>query len=419
MTTASGLTDPFGILRTGSKILMGDGVRLVLAKGEDASAKWALLFPLGETKHRKDFPGGKIQFTAEFCRSLVRNWEAEGKPERALNYFHRGASVPGDVTPIDGKVAAGWMTGLVFDESGKGPDRKDGPGVYILPKWNERARGYILNDELRYLSPEFAVDATSKATGKPQGPTLFGAALLNDPFLTELPAVAASESPESPNMDKKLVCAAMGLPETATDEQVNQACQKMAEARQKMQGAKQGAPAPEAGKPAATMSEDVCALSEAHVAASAKLAALEPEVAKLTEAITAKDAEIAKLKGDTKAAEVKAFLDKQVTEFRCTPAARADFEKLAMAHGLDCIRFVEKLPQVKAPGEVGIPGSPGGETNKLKESQARWDAQIAANEKSGLKGLAAFDAAKTALSADYELLFGSEAINAALAARPE
>jgi len=400
----------------GCNIILGEGVRLSLAKGDDSAPKWALLFPLGETKHRKDFPGGKIQFTAEFCKSLVRNWEAEGSPERALNYFHRGASIPGDVTPIDGKIAAGWMTGLVFDDSGRGPERKDGPGVYILPKWNDRAKQYILSDELRYLSPEFAVDATSKTTGKSQGPTLFGAALLNDPFLTELPAVAAAETAPENDMDKKMICAALGLAESATDEQINAAAQKMSEARAKMQSAKQGAPAPEDGKPAATMGENVSALSEAHSAAVARLSVVEAEVVRMAESVRAKDEQIAKLSTDSKAAEVKAFLDKQVAEFRCAPAARADFEKLALAHGIECIRFVERLPKVTSPGELGVAGEVGG-GDKMKEAQARFDAQIAANEKSGMKGMAAFESARIALADDHRLLFGSSTIESALDAR--
>lgn len=390
---------------------------MTLAKTDEPTPKWQLIFPLGATKHRRDFPGGKITFSADFLRTMVRNYEVEGKPDRAVCYFHRGASVPGDTTPIDEKIAAGWIGDLAFDEIGKSVERKDGPGLYALIRWTERARNYILADEINRLSPEFNTNGTSKATGKEQGPTLYGAALLTDPFLTELPAVAASESQEH-DMDRKCVCAAMGLPETATDEQINQACQKMAEARQKMQGAKQGAPAPEAGKPAATMSEDVCALSEAHVAATAKLSAIEAEVVKLSEAVKAKDAELEKLKGDTKAIEIRTFLDKQVAEFRCAPAARPDYEKLALAHGLECIRFVEKLPQVKVPGEVGIQGEPGG-ADKHKQAQARWDAQIAANEKAGMTGMAAHEAAKVTLAGDFALLFGSPAIEERLSARAE
>src|SRR5258707_1212024 len=92
-----------------SETHLGESQRVDLgesdAKGQRAP-KWQKLFPAGEKLFRDDFPTG-IEFSPATLETMAKNYAAEGKPERAVNYFHRGASnVPGKV---EEKVASGWI----------------------------------------------------------------------------------------------------------------------------------------------------------------------------------------------------------------------------------------------------------------------------------------------------------------------
>jgi hypothetical protein len=68
---------------------------------------------------------------------------------------------------------------------------------FILWGWyepTERARELIRNREYRYVSPAIRWGAKDKVTGKTQGTTLTSLALVNKPFLEELPQIQASET---------------------------------------------------------------------------------------------------------------------------------------------------------------------------------------------------------------------------------
>jgi len=71
---------------------------------------------------------------------------------------------------------------------------------YILWGWyepTERARTLISNREYRYISPAIHWGAKDKVTGKVQGTTLTSVALVNKPFLEELPEIHLCEVQES------------------------------------------------------------------------------------------------------------------------------------------------------------------------------------------------------------------------------
>jgi phage I-like protein len=196
---------------------------------------------------------------------------------------------------------------------------------------------------------------------------LFGAAILNDPFLTELPAVAAAENPKPRGtMNRELICAAFGLPDDATDEQINE----------KAKGFKPAAP-----------SDDKQAFAER----AAKLTAAESAVVKLT-------AELDALRSSKKADDVRAFFDRLVTEGRVTPAMREGLEKIAMAAGLDAVKFLESNPVIVPAGEKGA------STGNGADAQVKWDAKLAELESKGMKPLEAFNAAKAALPAEWNTL---------------
>lgn len=369
--------------------LKSDSVRIQLADA-DSGPKWHLLFPLGAVKHRPDFPR-PISFDEATLRSMEANYVREGKPERAVNFFHLG---PSDTpAPIDNKVAAGWIRDVVLDVGGNA-ERADGPGLYALISWTDRARTYILKDELRYLSPEFVLESTDKNTGAPAGAKLLGAALLNDPYLTELPRVAASETVGVRHMDRKLVCSALGLAESASDEEINSAAksalEKKAEAEKAEAEAKSG-------------EEKKMAEQEA-----TKLAFAESEKARVTmaEKVALLEKENATLLAEKKAAEVKSFFDGLVREGRCTPALRTGLESIAMSSGLDAVRFLEKAPALVKMGEEGVTGE-ATPADEKKAAQARFDKRVDELQAKGMRFTEAFDAAKSELREEFVKLFSA------------
>jgi hypothetical protein len=211
------------------------------AIADAAGAKWNMLFPLDGTYTRKDL-GGTVTFDKAWLGTMLKNWVDAGKPKLSTDYWHFGDSDPDVVQPFENKLASGDIVDVEL--------RND--GLYGLIEWTDKARACILSRELKSISPTFFVNGVNRHTGEPQGPTLAGAALLNDPFLQEIPQVAASTnvSKEKLKMDHATACTIHGLnPDTTSPEQLKQHMAKCAEAYK----ASQAAPA-EGAPPAAAMS---------------------------------------------------------------------------------------------------------------------------------------------------------------------
>ena len=134
--------------------------------------KWHMLFPGNTTRFRADFPPEGITFDAAFFESVVSNWSKLGKPQLPVDYGHN-----------DKGLAAGWISDMRTDTAGN---------LEVLIEWTDRARAAISARELQFLSPTFSMTSVSPLTGETQGPTLYGAGLLNTPFLQDLPHVEAS-----------------------------------------------------------------------------------------------------------------------------------------------------------------------------------------------------------------------------------
>lgn len=310
--------------------LADHAVRIDLGDAK-AEPKWQLLFPEGIERHRSDFPGGRLVFDRAALAAMATNYAAEGKPRRAVNYFHRGASEV--AAPIADKIAAGRIVDVALrDAEGDAP-----AGLYAKIKWTARAREFIANEEIDQLSPEFHPAAKSKRTGEPIGMQLLGAALLNDPYLTELPPAQLADKPntEAPRMDLKELAKLLGLTENASEADVRSALEKH-------------------GQLALAEKAQATALSEA----AAKVTALTEQVATLTAA--------------QRKAEINAFLDARVAAGQVTAATRGDLEALGLAHGLDSIKFAEKLPKVVNLEERGANGNPSDELKRKALVDSFW-----------------------------------------------
>lgn len=354
-----------------------------------AEPKWQKLFPLGATKYREDFPGGKIAFTPQWCAQLVRNAKAliaKTGHRIQVNFHHIGGATLNESAPLESTVAAGWMLDVEL--------RDDGP--YALTKWTDRAREFIEKEELLYISPEFALDYQNRDTGKAQGPTLLGAALTNTPFLKELPAVAASETGAATMTDNPK-CAECGA---------NMACPKC-DKKEKQMGD---------NAEVVKLNEQI-SLKDKHISETeAKLAeatkkldeakAKDEAVVKMAEQNKALADRLATLEAEKQKGEIKLFFDEAVKAGRCTPAMREGLEAIAMKSGIESVRFVEKLAPVVMMGEVGVSGAQDVADPK-KAATARLDAKVTELQSKGLTFREAFDQAKTLLRDDFTAAFSA------------
>lgn len=294
--------------------------------GAENEAKWCKLFPVGVTKHRGDFPKDGISFTAAFLDAMVANWVKAGRPAQHVNYDHREG------------VAAGWIEDLA---------RKD-DGLYASIRWTPKARGHIQSDEYRFLSPEFSVDGLDKATGKGQGPTLHGCALLNDPYLEELPRVAAANNPHAARaagankMDRTKLIALLKLAADATDEAIEEALSAQQTKLAEMET--------ESAKLKADAKTVSLSANEQVVKMSTDLKAASDKVVELTAAVS-------KLEADKKANEVETYLTDLVKAKKLTPAMRDGMKKLAMADFEGFKAAYDKAPAVIPQGELGVTGT--------------------------------------------------------------
>ncbi|UTD02526.1 hypothetical protein HRI97_05350 [Treponema socranskii subsp. buccale] len=105
--------------------------------------------------------------------------------------------------------AMGWFTNVRAEEDGS---------VWADAVWTSRGKTALENQEYRYISPVFECDASGEII------KIMRAALTNSPNLElqnlNSTQTAPADNPAKENVMKKEICAALGLPETATDNEV-------------------------------------------------------------------------------------------------------------------------------------------------------------------------------------------------------
>ncbi|MDR2981864.1 MAG: phage protease [Puniceicoccales bacterium] len=114
--------------------------------------------------------------------------------------------------------AAGWLSAPVLREG----------GVYAPIRWTNSAQDEVQGGEYRFLSPEFPTGSMLEWLGDNRfRPTrLVGAAVTNRPNMKTLQPLSNAESDPTttqtnPSMDElKKIAAALGLPETATVDEI-------------------------------------------------------------------------------------------------------------------------------------------------------------------------------------------------------
>lgn len=367
--------------------------------GDGVAPKWVQYFPKGD-HHRFDFPDGHLVIDDAYCAAVVANWEKSGRHELPIDYFHRGDSNSWDGLPVAEKVAAGWISKL----------EARGDGVWGLTKWTDAARARILADELRYVSPTWLVSGTDPKTGKPQGPTLLGAALLNDPFFKEMPRVAAAAvppatqtSPES-FMNKAAIIALLAKAGAVLDPNITDEAAQAALAKHFDDIA--SAKTAQAAKDAAILT--------AKQSAEASEKALK---AQLEEAATDKakmGVRLAALEKAAETAKVDVLVARARTEGRITTAGGLDaVRELAGAVSLAAAeKFVDSFAKgtVVQAGALGHGEKGEGQTVDMKALQAKYDAEldaVLAADKAGVQAASK----KVNAKAEYAPLFSKAVIN--------
>ncbi len=139
---------------------------------------WYQLLPVGPFKARDgrpfDVPGGHWQLDKIIATTLINRAKALGQ-DILIDYDHQTLKVDQNGQPAP---AAGWYNG---DEI----EWREGLGLFIKPRWTERAAALVAAKEYRFLSAVFPYDIQ----GRPL--ELRMTAITNDPGVVGMQALAA------------------------------------------------------------------------------------------------------------------------------------------------------------------------------------------------------------------------------------
>jgi phage I-like protein len=369
-----------------SALLRLEGTALATVKNA-GGPKWNKLFPANTTRYRSDFPGGQIDFTPDFLTAMIANWQRVGSPGLPVDYAHDEKG-----------VASGWIEGLELRED----------GLYAAIRWTDPARAAIQADELRYLSPTFATDGDDSATGLSQGPTLYGAALLNTPFLQDLPRVAATARPshaftnttKGNSMDltqlAKAICTHLGLPDgTDNETMLTSLAKAFAPAPAVAAPAPAGPAAVKTGNPNVgdvparqgpvdtTPTPPVPPTSDGggekgdnnQFAMGAERQALRLELANKDAQIKQLSARIGAIETEKFASDVQRLSERLIREGRIISAQASSVELMARKAGVaEAEKFFGSMPVVVKLGSVGVDAEPTEEQGVEAKTKAYWAA---------------------------------------------
>jgi phage I-like protein len=259
-----------------------------------------------------------------------RKW-ANPDPKRvALNSNARMAMLPVDENhstdlsaPKGGAAPAfGWMKNLCADESG---------AIWADVEWNGRGREALSKNEYRFISPVFSHSAKGEIN------CILRAALTNSPNL-DLPALNTERkniNEKEVPMDKEL-CAALGLPETATKAEVLAAVKSL-----------------NAGKEKAETQTDKSTVDLSAYAPRADLNAME------TRAVAA-EKQLAELNTAQLKKDAESAVDEAVKNRKIAPASKAEYLALcATKEGLETFKKIAAASPAIVSTEPQTPeGSP-------------------------------------------------------------
>lgn len=156
----------------------GERLAVLDAQLTSQSDGWHQLLPVGPFKARDgrpfDVPGGHWQLDKTIATTLINRAKALGQ-DILIDYDHQTLKTDQNGQPAP---AAGWYNG---DEI----EWREGQGLFIKPRWTERAAALVAAKEYRFLSAVFPYDTQ----GRPL--ELRMTAITNDPGVVGMQALAA------------------------------------------------------------------------------------------------------------------------------------------------------------------------------------------------------------------------------------
>ena len=213
--------------------------------------------------------------------------------------------------------AFGWMKNLCADENG---------AIWADVDWTKRGRDALLNKEYRFISPVFMHSEKGEIN------CILRAALTNSPNLN-LPALN-SEQVNNNKLEvpmKKELCAVLGLPETATDDEIIAALKSLAASVKSLNAA----------QAAAKTQTDKTPVDLAAYAPRADLNAMESRA-------VAAEKQLAELNAVQLKKDAEALIDEALKNGKIPPANKPEFLSLcATREGFEsCKKIVAVNPAI-------------------------------------------------------------------------
>ena len=299
------------------------------------------ILPLGRVHSQKgDFNVDDESF------ELIRKQFKDRKLDLVIDYEHQTLS---DVQA----PAGGWIKDLY-----KGED-----AIIAKVEWTPKAAEYLKNKEYRYLSPVVLVrKRDQKATA------IHSVALTNTPAIDGMFALVNSldieDISEGGNiMDLKELAKALGLPETATEEEIKKAVEDAAKAAEKlkeMEEKKSEDKTGEGGKPqeVAEVVANSTILSMLGLKEGAKTEDVAASIMALKTGTPDTQAELLALKQRMQERDADEEVQKALKAGKIT-AAQTGWAKSYALKDMDGFKgFVEKAPVVVPPGKLELKDAP-------------------------------------------------------------
>ena len=299
------------------------------------------ILPLGRVHSQKgDFNVDEESF------ELIRKQFKDRKLDLVIDYEHQTLS---DVQA----PAGGWIKELY-----KGED-----AIIAKVEWTAKAAEYLKNKEYRYLSPVVLVrKRDQKATA------IHSVALTNTPAIDGMFALVNSldieDISEGGNiMDLKELAKALGLPETATEEEIKKAVEDAAKAAEKLKEMEEKKPEDktgEGGKPqeVAEVVANSTILSMLGLKEGAKTEDVAASIMALKTGTPDTQAELLALKQSMQERDADEEVQKALKAGKITAAQTGWAKSYALKDMEGFKGFVEKAPVVVPPGKLELKDAP-------------------------------------------------------------
>ena len=295
-------------------------IRAVAARiplsGDGKAPEWLMLMPAGPTVKARS---GREWKLSEPARVIAASLDSGVQLPLDIEHGQYHKAKRGERAD-----AVAWIAAM---------EVRDG-AIWGRVEWLDEGRQLVESKKYRYISPDFAA-----RPGSAEVAVIYGAGLVNRPDLAMPAIIARRDSSQGGDMSESLkrVLAALGLPESKSEDEAVAAVRALGAERDRAVAARDADPPLDRFVPRAD-----------HDAALQRATAAEERLQRLAEA------------------EVDAELDRAVASGRITPATRDYHRAQALTEGgLERLkRFVAAAPEIapRAPSPGGDPPNSGSAT---------------------------------------------------------